>query len=125
MEWWTAICLLFMVGCGGTSPDSMREAYVISETARFATQLGVRVSGQITDGRGPDGCAGQAGCESGFAWLDGDTAYFNRSWVNGDAPDSLLSQVAAHETCHAIAKDHSLLHWQCSAQLSTPTYPRP
>lgn len=126
--------LLFaLAGCGfeysPTRATDEVEAKLVSETAKFAGILGVQVQGKITESI-TDEQRQALTADTGWSWYDKGTAWYYRPGLNHVSlePEEgkiTASQLAAHETCHALANNHSLLHWQCSAKLSTPTYPRP
>ena len=126
--------LLVTIGCGTLNrglvdPDDEIEALLVSETARHAATLGVRVEGQLvstcpyTEGR--------------LGWYEGGIAYYYRPLVEkqvvvarGDrCPDyprcEAATNIAAHEVCHAKYRAHDLAHWTCNNTLAQATYPRP
>lgn len=129
-----ALLALLAAACSAespTNPDTVpavteSEAFVLSETARFAGMLNVKVRGEITDylyavdcpgGGAPKGCVA-------FGWYHRGTAYYHRPSV-GRYPDQLTA-VAAHEVCHAVSLFHDRAHWCCQKKLGVqPTYPFP
>jgi len=126
---------LFTAGCGfqwePLSPSNTIEDLLISETARYAGMMGVKVHGEMTD----DLTKGQklqeplAFYDSGIAWYYRPLVQQHVTIENGnDCPSGTClraTDVAAHEVCHAKHPLHDLAHWECSNKWAVPTYPRP
>lgn len=117
---------LLLTGCGlhRLEPVSENEILVVEETARFASQLGVNVRGVITDHLYDTG----NGIATG--WYSRGVAYYYRPLLSNLRPDIAdgpehVTNVAAHEVCHARHGHHDLAHWECSNRLAVATYPRP
>jgi len=126
-----------------SSSGSDNEATIVSETSRFARQLGVKVTGWLTEYEYvvPGKCDGKpclaAGWYVGTYTNDGKgsgrgTAYYYRPYVlnMGRVVDGAywetVTNTAGHEVCHAetgAAHDHR--HWGCMARVARPTYPDP
>jgi hypothetical protein len=119
------------------SSGSENEAKILSETLRFARQLGVKVAGELTEYEYHVGKSLAAGWYVGTYTSSGKgpgkgTAYYYRPYVlnMGRVIDGAywesVTNVAGHETCHAetgAAHDHR--HWECMARIAQPTYPDP
>jgi hypothetical protein len=129
-----ALAAVCCVGCevvrAPTVPTSgtPQEELVLRETARFAGVLAVKARGELTElvYRLP---AGSFGCPQDRAegclasgWWDPPVAYYYRPHVvTWDL--ALVTDVAAHETCHAIERGHNPLHLACCSKLGArPTY---
>lgn len=130
-----ALIAILMAGCGfkysPTEASSPIEDELLSKTALFAGMKSLRVHGEITetieDSQKVEGLVG---------WYDAGVAWYYRPAVlkyvslSGElCPEAprceLAKNIAAHEVCHAISRQHDPAHWECSASLATPTYPRP
>lgn len=105
------------------TPQTEVERLLISETARFAGMLSVRVHGELSDRDWPDGRVG---------WYEGGVAYYNRAmvakWVTvvPTPGHETATNVAAHEVAHAVTgPNHDCLHWTLCAQIAQATYPSP
>ena len=128
-RWMLVVAAAVLAGCGAVTPTeqpaSEVEEALVSETARLAGVLGVRVRGEITEKRyiTPQGEA--------TGWYSGGVAYYNRAMVEQGVslePEpyhETATNVAGHEVAHAISSGHDCLHWTTSARLATPTYPNP
>lgn len=127
------------LGCLPSAPtfdaQTEGEALVISETARFAGMLGVRVHGELVDQTrlyppGQYGCPAdaKASCYA-TGWLEGGVAWYYRrgiaeAWEIGGA--GLVSGIAAHEVAHALHLGHDAAHYCEIVRLgAVPTYPPP
>jgi hypothetical protein len=114
------------VGSSGTANEEL----VVSETARFARLLNVKVGAQLTDYQY------HVGTSLAAAWYVGTygkgakgTAYYYQPYipnlgnvVNGAYWES-VTNVAGHETCHAeTGAPHDHAHWACMARVASPTY---
>lgn len=131
------LCLVvavpFLPACGlsnptGFEPESEVEIMLLSETARFASLMNVKVRGEIVE-RYPWASSGQP---IPTAWYEGGVAYYYRSMVKLNvsievAPGKeTATNVAAHEVCHAkTGSPHDRLHWDCMNTYAFPTYPKP
>ena len=123
--------VLLLTAChpyGVTSPSGEKEALLLSETDRFATLMGVKVRGEISD-RQPQSFISAGVTAAG--WYEGGVAYYYRPEIERhmsiepEAGKETCTNVAAHETCHALHRNHDLAHWSCMNQWATPTYPHP
>lgn len=125
---------LVLAGCNATMPTGQEamtenEALAITETARFAQLVGVRVGAEIVDRDPWAGLGTQA-----WARYNAGTVYWIRPWVNrlgqwnemsGTFNES-VTNVACHEVCHAkTGQAHDVRHWRCMNEHATPTYPEP
>jgi hypothetical protein len=107
--------------CGGSwspvaSSGTEQEALAVSETARAAAVLGVKVDAKLTDSvywvkAGTWGCEGLIDCKAA-AWYTQGTVMWYRPWVvKQDA--NAIAATAAHEVCHAIEYNHNAKHAEC------------
>ncbi len=118
---------LMLSSCAGwdvVSPSDEKEALAIRETSRFADLMGVKVHGEITD------TLYLVGDKYSTAWYEKGVVFWYRPGittleVEKTAGKETISNVAAHEVCHAKYPKHDLAHWECMAKWATPTYPRP
>lgn len=129
-----AMLVIILGGCGLsrdiTSPSTgtAEEEHVLAETARFAGALSVKVHGELTDSKytmpaGIGGCPkdSYSGCLAS-GWFDAGVAYYYRPHILTYSL-GLLTDVAAHETCHAIERGHNFLHQTCIRSVGAiPTY---
>lgn len=125
--------LVATIGCVSPYPTEASETFtevemaLVDHTARFATQLGVKARGEITDKMYP------ALAEMNpTAWFDGSVAYYYRPNVARyvrlvPTPGcETAANVAAHEVAHALYHAHDAQHWCCTQHMgATPTYPAP
>lgn len=118
------------------SSGSDNETAIISETRRFATTLGVKVEGELTEYKYHVGEYLAAGWYVGSYTSGKDkgkgTAYYYRPYVlnMGRIVDGMywetVTNVAGHETCHSESgAPHDHKHWECMARVASPTYPDP
>lgn len=126
MAKWSSVALLALssAGCGasgwGTVPsDGEKEVVLLRETDRVAAVLHVKVRGEITDKLSKY----QDPLTAGF--YDGGVAYFYRPVIEQYVSLEECPNVAAHEVCHAISRNHDHKHWECMASVASPTYPEP
>jgi len=130
------LLVLALAGCGFhwsvVGPADEKEYLLISETARYAGLVGVRVTGEIVDKLSP--AQADAQLKTGVTpagWYDQGVAYYYRPQIREnmsielEAGKETVSNVAAHEVCHAISYKHDLAHWNCMNKWATPTYSRP
>lgn len=129
-----AMCVA-MVGCGITQPTEAEETFttveraLVDNTARFAAELRVSVRGEITSKLHPSLVAANV---VAAAWYEKGVAYYYRPNIAKyvrlvpEPGMETAANIAAHETCHALHRDHDLAHWECNTRLSgAATYPRP
>lgn len=127
------VLALVLSGCGfkykPTDSSNVLEDALISETARAAGVLNVRVHGEITNTISK----GQqiAGQPDPTGWYQAGVAWYYRPRIEptvsiDPAPGKETARnVAGHEVCHAISYFHDMAHWKCMTNVAAPTYPRP
>lgn len=131
--WSLLVAATLATGCSfryePTASSSVVEATLLSETARAAGALGVRVHGEITDTISK--AQQVAGQEDPTGWYSGGVAWYYRPQVarfvsiEPEGGHETARNVAGHEVCHAISSFHDVTHWECMARVAAPTYPRP
>lgn len=124
---------LLATSCGfryeATAPGNPVEEALLSETARAAGAIGVRVRGEITDTISPAQLS--PGVPAPTAWYSGGVAWFYRPMIakyvsiDPEPGRETARNVATHEVCHAVSYHHDLAHWECMNTYAVPTYPRP
>jgi len=125
MKRWLLVATLVLTGCNATwdpvSPSTDNEYLILAETARLAGLMGVKVTGEITD------TPYFVGQQAAVGWYLAGTAYYYRPYVANLGEDGweTVTNVAAHEVCHAISMQHDVKHWECMDLWATPTYPHP
>jgi hypothetical protein len=126
-------CSLLLVGCGfryePTGASGAVEEALLSYTAKHAGELSLRVRGEITDTIAEN--QKKAGQVDPTGWYSAGVAWYYRTRVREtvslepEPGHETADNVAAHEVCRAVSSFHDLIHWQCSAKIAVPTYPRP
>jgi hypothetical protein len=117
---------LFSAACGHspTAPSSPQGDFVLAETSRFATLLHVKVKGELTEKKYEvtgDLCPPGKVCLASGWYVGGTAFYYQPHIITYEFP--LLTDIAAHETCHAIEPGHNALHKACIRSVgANPTY---
>lgn len=130
--------IVLLAGCNfryePTAANSVLEEALLSETARAAGALNVRVHGEITDTISPAQIeqvnqAGGKGTPTG--WYQAGVAWYYRPRIEPTVSidptpgKETARNIAGHEVCHAISFFHDTAHWNCMNSVAAPTYPRP
>lgn len=125
--------IVLLAGCGfkyePTASTNVLEDALLSETARAAGALSVRVHGEITDtisnGQIKQGQVAPTG------WYQAGVAWYYRPRIEPTVSidptpgKETARNIAGHEVCHAISFFHDNAHWNCMNSVAAPTYPRP
>jgi len=122
-------------GCGfkylPTEASDPIEEELLKKTALFAGVKNLQVHGEITetitDSQKVEGLVGWYDKGVAWYWRPAIMKYVSLSGeLCPEAPRCELAvNIAAHEVCHAVSAQHDPQHWECSASLAKPTYPRP
>lgn len=125
--------LLVLTECSfryeATSPSDPIEEALLSETAWAAGAMGVEVHGEITDTISP--AQRVVGQSDPVAWYAAGVAWYYRPQVQRyvsltpEPYKETAKNIAVHEVCHALHRNHDLAHWECMNKWASPTYPYP
>lgn len=124
--------VLLLVGCFRYEPTvatNVLEEALLSETARAAGAMGVRVHGEITDTI--SSAQRVAGRPDPTGWYQAGVAWYYRPRIEptvsiDPAPGKETARnIAAHEVAHAKHRNHDCAHWCLCNKFAVPTYPSP
>lgn len=100
------------------NPTTYSEVYLLDQVKRHAAYLHLPVKGMLVEyyrvvPAGTGGCPKDSpqACK-GVGWFDYPLAYFYRGYVNAASTED-LSNLSAHEVCHAESLEHDQLHRNC------------